>query len=157
MCCQSVQHRYEKDMWWDCNSWTSEDTPPGFPFYCNFRSLESEENWQVGPSSPDISLLNRNRMSLIVGLHEFQTFSFRFTQRLNTFCFELTRRCQGSIPFLVSVMVSSSTHTTLQWTHLRATAVQSLTQASATVCVCHCLWDFWIILKSVFFFFSHLW
>lgn len=37
-------------------------------------------------------LLNRNRMSLIVGLGELQTFSFRFTQRLNMFCFELTGR-----------------------------------------------------------------
>lgn len=25
--------------------------------------------------------------------------SFRFTQRLNVFCFELTNRCKGSIPF----------------------------------------------------------
>lgn len=127
------------------NSGASSDMPPGFPLNCNFRSLESE----LAGSSPDIPRCRTE--TEWASLSESQTFSFRLTQRLNMFCFELTSRCQGSVPFLVSVTVSSSTHMTLQRTHLRVTAVQGLTRASAVcVCVCHCLLDFWIISQSVF-------
>jgi len=74
---------------------------------------------------PDMSLLNRNRMRLTVGLFQLQTFSFRVTQRLNMFCFEWSSSCQGSILFFVSVMVSSSTHMMLQWAHLPAAVLQT--------------------------------
>lgn len=73
-------------------------------------------------------------------LQESQIFSFWFTWCLNMFCFELTTRCQGSVPFFSlshGLQLNPSAQlSSLRRTHLRVTAVQGLTQASAVwVCV----------------------
>lgn len=73
-------------------------------------------------------------------LRESQIFSFWFTWCLNMFCFELTTRCQGSVPFFSlshGLQLNPSAQlTSLRRTHLRVTAVQGLTQVFAVwVCV----------------------
>lgn len=84
---------------WCCNSWASPVTPLGFPL----TVISDRWCWMwVGRYDPEAQTFLSWTQTLWASLLDFvspQVFSFRFTQRLNMFCFELTSHCSGSIPF----------------------------------------------------------